>query len=55
MLSFTQLVQLSFKALAIVFRHLLKSMWARYLYLGPFEIPERIREPDIIFKSPVTI
>ena len=50
-----QRVQQSFKALAIVSRHLLKSMWAGNLYLGPFEITERIRESVIIFKLPVTI
>ena len=43
------------KALAIVSRHLLKSMWAGNLYLSPFEITERIRESVIIFKLPVTI
>ena len=48
-------VQYLFKALAIVSRHLLKSMWAGNLYLGPFEITERIRESVIIFKLPVTI
>ena len=29
-------------------------MWAGNLYLGPFEITERIRESVIIFKLPVT-
>ena len=29
-------------------------MWAGNLYLGPFEITERIRESGIIFKLPVT-
>ena len=37
--------------MAIVSRHLLKSMWAGNLYLGPFEINERIRESVIIFKK----
>ena len=34
---------------------LLKLMWAGNLYLGPFEITERIRKSVIIFKLPVTI
>ena len=50
-----QRVKLSFKALAIVSRYLLKSVWAGNLYLGPFEIAGRICESVIIFKLPVTI
>ena len=55
MLSFTPTrTKKLFKALAIVTRHLLKSMWAGNLYLGCFEITERIRESVLIFKLPVT-
>ena len=50
-----QRVQYSFKALVTVSRHLLKSVWAGNLYLGPFEITEQICESAIIFKLPVTI
>ena len=53
MLSFTP--TRTFNALAIVSRHLLKSMCAGNLYVDPFEITERIRESVIIFKLPVTI
>ena len=55
MLSFTPTRTIIIKSLAIVSRHLLKSMWAGNLYLGPFEITERIRESVIIFKLAVTI
>ena len=39
-----QHVQQSFKALAIVSLHLLKSIWDGNIYLGPFEVTEWIRE-----------
>ena len=55
MLSFTPTRKKTIKTPAIVSRQLLKPMWAGNLYLGPFEITERIRESVIIFKLPVKI
>ena len=38
-----------------LFRHDLKSIGTRNLYLGPLHIIDRIHESVMIFKSPVTI